>query len=157
MGTIEKRKGKKVKNAPTLQIVEPTKHVTLVEPFEPAAKKSKKRPRTEEIQDEALVIRFPSDVSLYSDPGSMLKRADQMLFPEDEARLPKIGASRAVDWGLARVYQVEIDFDLEEQVGGNIARSDDEMANEGENYQNVDESSDESSSNSGDDSSDDEI
>ncbi|KAI9169893.1 hypothetical protein LWI28_019212 [Acer negundo] len=46
-------------------------------------------------------------------------------------------------------------LDLKEQAGGNIARSDDEMSNEGENYRNVDDSSDESSSNSGDDSSDD--
>ncbi|TXG59614.1 hypothetical protein EZV62_014187 [Acer yangbiense] len=55
--------------------------------------------------DEGVVIKFSSDVSVYSDPSSVLKQADQLLFPEDEAHLSKIGASRAVDWGLVGAFQ----------------------------------------------------
>ncbi|KAK3229574.1 hypothetical protein Dsin_001455 [Dipteronia sinensis] len=61
-----------------------------------------------DFQTNREVIKFPSGVSVYSDLGSTLKQADQLLFPEDEAHLSKIGTSQAVHWALAGAYQTHL-------------------------------------------------
>ncbi|KAK1592162.1 hypothetical protein Q3G72_020456 [Acer saccharum] len=106
MDMIKKRKGKKVANVLAPQIVKPTEKVAFIEPSNPLTKKSKKHSRPdEEGLDEGLVIKFPSNMSLYLDLSSMVKQAEQLLFPKDEARLTKIEASQAVNWGLTSAYQ----------------------------------------------------
>ncbi|KAK2662802.1 hypothetical protein Ddye_001376 [Dipteronia dyeriana] len=103
---MRRGKWKKVANVSALQIVEPTEKDASIEPSKPAIRKSKKRPCHDEVGlDEGVVIKFPSDVSVYSDPGLMLKYANQLLFPNDESFLSKIKASQVVSWGLPSAFQ----------------------------------------------------
>ncbi|KAK2641847.1 hypothetical protein Ddye_023610 [Dipteronia dyeriana] len=100
MDRIKKKKGKKNANVPIHQVVKPTEKVVFIEPSNPVVKKSKKYPRSDQKgSDKDLVIKFPSDIFFYSAPVSMLKQADQLLFPEDKASLSMIGTSRAVPRG----------------------------------------------------------
>ncbi|KAK1589536.1 hypothetical protein Q3G72_035059 [Acer saccharum] len=68
---------------------QPTKIVASVEPSEPVAKKSKKRPHTEEIQDKGLVIRVNS---LTSSNAKIKKELEKARYAEIVAKEAMKGA-----------------------------------------------------------------
>ncbi|KAK0605014.1 hypothetical protein LWI29_021842 [Acer saccharum] len=68
---------------------QPTKIVASVEPSEPVAKKSKKRPHTEEIQDKGLVIRVNS---LTSSNAKIKKELEKARYTEIVAKEAMKGA-----------------------------------------------------------------
>ncbi|KAK1557038.1 hypothetical protein Q3G72_016580 [Acer saccharum] len=105
MERINKRKWKRAANVPASKEVEQVERVEPIEPLTLSKKAKKHLHPDDESSGKGLVMKFPSDVSIYSYPGPMLKRSDQLLFPEDESRLLKIGASRATNWGVVGAYQ----------------------------------------------------
>ncbi|KAK2641461.1 hypothetical protein Ddye_023224 [Dipteronia dyeriana] len=59
-----------------------------------------KQPCQDDPLTEAVVAKFPVNISVYSDLGPMLKEVDQLIFPKDEDLFSQIGASRVIDLGL---------------------------------------------------------
>ncbi|KAK0577798.1 hypothetical protein LWI29_000289 [Acer saccharum] len=110
MERIKKRKWKRAANVPASKEVEQVERVEPIEPLTLSKKAKKDLHPDDESSGKGLVMKFPSDVSIYSYPGPMLKRSDQLLFPEDESRLLKIGASRATNWGVVGAYQVGFEY-----------------------------------------------
>ncbi|KAK2642238.1 hypothetical protein Ddye_024001 [Dipteronia dyeriana] len=91
---IEKNKGKKVVTELKVISIGKDKTVDSTEPITLTVDKLRKLPRLEEPSSDSLTVRFPTDISVYYDPGPMLKEVDQLLFLKDETRFTKTGASR---------------------------------------------------------------